>query len=92
MSIKRIRSAVKDGNYQYSNHALEEMDVDGLVEEDVRNTLLHGQIVAELIDDPRGIRFVIQGQELYGSQLIEVVCRFLPSGWMRIITVYALEE
>ena len=92
MSINRIRKAVRDGHYQYTIHALEEMDADDLVEEDVYRALLHGDLVAELTEDPRGIRFVVQGQGMQSLPMIEVVCRFLPSGLLRLITVYALEE
>jgi hypothetical protein len=68
------------------------MDADDLTEEDVRNALLHGAVVATLTDDPRGVRFVVQGNELFGTRTMEVVCRFIPSGLLRIITVYVLEE
>lgn len=92
MSINRIRKAVRDGHYQYTIHALDEMDADDLVEEDVRHALLHGDVVAELTEDPRGVRFVVQGTGMLPLPIIEVVCRFLPSGLLRLITVYALEE
>ena len=68
------------------------MDEDDLTEEDVCHAILKGKLLAELTDDPRGIRFVIQGAAKDESCEIEVVCRFLPSGLMRIITVYASGE
>jgi len=71
-------------------HALEEMDEDGLVEADVRRALLNGELRARLTDDPRGIRFVVRGMS-HGVE-IETVCRFLPSGLLRIITVYVPKE
>lgn len=92
MGIKQIRRAIRNGQYQYTNHALEEMDADDLIEEDIRHAILHGEVVATLTDDPRGTRFVVQGDEQLGVRTIEVVCRFLPSGLLRIITVYVLEE
>lgn len=67
-------------------HALEEMDEDLLTESDVRRALLNCRLRAELADDPRGVRFVVYGYS-YGIE-IEVVCRILPSGMLRIITVY----
>ncbi len=39
-------------------------------------------------DDPRGPRFVVRGLARGHLDEIEVVCRFLPSGRMRIITAY----
>jgi Domain of unknown function (DUF4258) len=92
MDIKRIRRAIRGDQYQFSSHALDEMDEDGLTEADVRFAILHGDVAAELTDDPRGIRFVVCGPLKDRSWMIEVVCRFLPSGLLRIITVYALEE
>lgn len=92
MGIKRIRRAVREDRYQFSSHALEEMDEDSLTEEDIRWVILHGEVVAELIDDPRGIRFVVRGKPRQDDSGVEVVCRFLPSGMLRIITVYVPEE
>lgn len=92
MGIKRIRRAIRGDQYQFTAHALDEMDEDCLTEEDVRYAILHGDVVAELTDDPRGIRFVVCGALKNEDQKIEVVCRFLPSGLLRIITVYAFEE
>jgi hypothetical protein len=90
MSIKRIREAVQQERYEFTMHALEEMDEDGLTEAEVRRALLNGELRARLTDDPRGIRFVVRGTSI--DVEIETVCRFLPSGLMRIITVYVPEE
>ena len=59
---------------------------------DVRDAILHGEISSELTDDPRGTRFVILGNTQDKTVALEVVCRFLPSGLLRIITVYKIEE
>lgn len=92
MVLKRIRRAVREDHYEFTIHALEEMDEDNLVEEDVRHALMHGSLELELTDDPRGARFVVRGRTQNEDFEIEVVCRFLPSGMLRIITVYAIEE
>ena len=92
MSIRRIRRAVREDHYEFTIHALEEMDEDDLTDTDVRQTLLQGRVVARLSDDPRGIRFVVRGTPKDGVAEIEVVCRFLPSSLLRIITAYVLEE
>jgi hypothetical protein len=68
------------------------MDEDSLTEEDIRWVILQGEVVAELTDDPRGNRFVVRGKPRHNDDDIEVVCRFLPSGLLRIITVYVPEE
>jgi hypothetical protein len=92
VSLKRIRQAVRDDRYQFSLHALEEMDEDDLTEEEVGDVLLHGTLRSELTDDPRGVRFVVGGIPANEDAEIEVVCRFLPTGLLRIITVYAVED
>jgi hypothetical protein len=91
MSIRRIRLAVSEGRYSYSVHALEEMDDDGLLESDVHEVMMQGKIVAKLTGDPRGTRFVVRGTTL-NSETVVVVCRFIPLGILRIITVYAAED
>lgn len=56
MSPKRIRPAIREGRFEFTVHALEEMNKDGLDETDLRNAILHGDINAELTDDSRGCR------------------------------------
>ncbi|MHB8877808.1 MAG: DUF4258 domain-containing protein [Myxococcaceae bacterium] len=92
MIIRRIRRCVREGRYEFSVHALEEMDEDDLTEPDARNVLLRGVIVAELTDDPRGARYLVRGTTKGLPEEVAVVCRFLPSGRLRVITVYTLEE
>ncbi len=45
-----------------------------------------------MTDDPRGTRFVVRGTTHHQDREIEVVSRFVPSGVLRIITVYQPEE
>jgi hypothetical protein len=92
MGIRRIRRAIRQGRYEFTIHALEEMDDDALLEEELREVVLRGSLVSELTDDPRGTRFVVQGTPKSREIQVEVVCRFLPSGLMRIITAYELKE
>lgn len=92
MSIRRIRLAVSEGRYSYSVHALEEMDDDGLQESDVNDVMMRGEVVSKLTGDRRGTRFVIRGITVTDQIDVEVVCRFLPTGILRIITVYAVEN
>ena len=92
MSIRRIRLALSEGRYEYSIHALEEMDQDQLVDSEVYEVIMSGKVVAKLTGDPRGTRFVIRGLAAGKGSEVEVVCRFVPSAILRIITVYAVEE
>ena len=68
------------------------MDEDDLSEADVRRVVLGGDIVTELSDNPRGVRYVVRGTLEEQERDVEVVCRFLPEGLLRIITVYEREE
>lgn len=46
----------------------------------------------QLVGDTRGIRFVVRGRLKVEAHDVEVVCRFLQSGILRIITAYRLED
>lgn len=61
MGLKRIRRAIRENRYEFTSHAIEEMDEDELDERDVRHSVLNGEIDSELTDDPRGVRFVVRG-------------------------------
>jgi hypothetical protein len=92
MAARRIRRAIRTDRYEYTAHALDEMDEEDLTEAQVRRVLLRGRVVRALEDDPRGTRFIVCARPQPSAEPIEVVCRFLPSGLLRIITVYAREE
>lgn len=89
-AIRRIRKAVREGQVEFTDHALEEMDNDYLTLADVRTVLLPGKIRDRLEDDPRGARYVVQSA--LEGETVDVVCRFLASGLLRIITVYVVRE
>jgi hypothetical protein len=81
-----LRAAIRSNNYEYSQHALEEMDEDELSDADVREVILRGGIRAELTDDPRGVRYLVKGKS--GSIDVEIIVRFAAEEQVRIITVY----
>ena len=91
MGGRRIRDANRQGRYEFTLHALEEMAADGLNESDVRSILQGGRIIARLDGDSRGERFAVQGAVGQADRGVEIICRFLPSGILRIITAYRLE-
>lgn len=84
--IARLRAALRANNYEYSQHALEEMDEDDLSDADVREAILRGGIRTELTDDPRSIRYLVKGKA--GRIDVEIVVRFVAEDKIRIITVY----
>jgi hypothetical protein len=89
--IREIRERIRTKNYEVTGHAEEEREDDDLSVADLRGAILTGRVVQTLIGDPRGNRYVVRGKAQDGRE-IEVVCRFLASGKLRILTVYALEE
>jgi hypothetical protein len=88
-SLEQIRQAVRDGYYDLTGHALEEMEDDDLVTGDVEHIILTGSLRQKMTKDPRGSRYVVDGRARNGRKA-EVVCRFVPSGRLRIITVYTV--
>ncbi len=86
--IREIRERIRTKNYELTGHAEEEREDDELSIADLQEAILTGRVVQVLTADPRGNRYVVQGKVQDGRE-IEVVCRFLASGKLRIITVYA---
>jgi hypothetical protein len=90
-AIETIRQKVAEQKYIISSHANEEMSDDCLVASDVEQVILTGEVGKRFTKDPRGARYEVVGQALDGRS-VAVVCRLLETGWLRIITAYALEN
>ena len=89
--LESIRQKVVRNFFQITEHAFEEMRKDLLSLVDVKHALRRGKIAQRFTHDPRGIRYRITGPARDGRE-INVICRILDSGELRIITVYATEE
>jgi hypothetical protein len=89
--IREIRERIRTKNYEFTGHAEEEREDDDLSVADLRGAILTGRVVQILTSDLRGNRYVVRGTA-QDEREIEVVCRFLASGKLRILTVYAVEE
>jgi hypothetical protein len=89
-AIERIREAIRRQRYRISSHANEEMSEDDLEAVDVEQIILTGRIARRYTRDPRGTRYEVVGQTTDQRQAT-VVCRFLPSGFLLIVTAYAHE-
>lgn len=91
-TLRTIRYKVRKGLYEFTRHARDEMQADGLSLADVRRVILLGRLKNRQMGDPRGIRFVISGCAHDGRE-VDVICRVLSvSGRVRVITVYAKED
>ena len=88
--IERIREKVRRRQYDMSAHAMEEMVEDGLDIEDVEEAILNGRIARIERDDPRGIKYVVEGTGLVGFIPVGSVGRFTSTGRYLIITAYEI--
>jgi uncharacterized protein DUF4258 len=89
--IERIRQAIRAQRYRISAHANEEMSDDTLEALDIEEIILTGIIALRYTHDPRGTRYEVTGITRDGRRAA-VVCRFLTSGILLIITAYTHEE
>ena len=85
--LQRLRQAVREQNYRISSHANEEMADDLLAAADIENIIFTGKIRRKFTHDQRGSRYEVIGNTADFRQAC-VVCRFLLSGILLIITVY----
>ena len=90
-TIDNLREQIRDQRYVISVHANEEMSNDELIALDVENTILTGRIAKRFTKDPRGARYEVVGQACDGRPVV-VICRILSNGWLRMVTVFALEN
>ena len=87
IDVAYLRAAVLEERYEVSQHAEQGRLNDTLLIQDVENAILSGEIIESYPDDARGPSCLICGTSV--SRLpVHVVVGFLPSGWLRVITVY----
>lgn len=89
--LSRMRQAIDSQTYRISSHANEEMSEDELEAEDIEHIILTGKIARKFTYNSRGTRYEIIGDTTDGRYAY-VVCRFLPSAVLLIITAYAQDE
>lgn len=89
--LDRIRSAVREGRYEVTEHAVEEAEADGFGPLDLVNAVHKGDLVKRFTRDPRGARYKIRGPADDG-RIMYLVCRFNEWREVRIITAYAEEH
>lgn len=73
-------------------HAVEEMAEDDLDIFDIEAAALNGQVVRRGKQDPRGIKYTIQGFALDGERLVGIVGRCHGADRFLIITVYEVNK
>ena len=90
-AIEKLRTLVREERYEISIHANEEMSNDELTSIDVENAVLTGKITKRFTKEVRGTRYQVTGRALDGRPVM-VICRILGNRWLRIVTVFALEN
>ncbi len=90
-TLDRIRQAIHRQMYRISSHANEEMSEDEIEAKDIEGIALTGKILRKFTRGPRGTRYEVTGKTADGRRAA-IICRFLPSGILLIITAYAEEE
>ena len=88
MDIEVLRRKIVSDQFELTQHAKDEAAEDDFDLGDIEQIVLTGKIVRVLSRDKRGVRYVVAGLSREKKEG-EVVCRILPSGTMRIITVYS---
>lgn len=89
--LHRICQAICEQRYRISSHANEEMSEDELEAKDIESIILNGKVIKKFTSDPRGTRYESSGNTTDGRRAY-VVCRFLPSSILLIITAYMERE
>ena len=88
--LRRMRQAIREQRSRISSHANDEMADDFLAAADLEHIILTGEITHKFTHDPRGTRYEVLGHTV-DSRHAYIVCRFLLSGVLLIITAY-IEE
>jgi len=90
--LTRVRAAIRNGIYDMTMHASEEMAEDALDVVDVETSILNGKLVKSEKDDPRGTRHTVHGAGPDRKAQIGTVGRFTETGRYLLITVYKVTE
>ena len=90
--LDRIQTAIRNGEYDMTVHAVEEMAEDQLDLTDVEAAILSSRVVKAEEDHPRGTKYVVHGAGADGITPVGTVGRFTETGRYLIITVYEVTE
>lgn len=85
MDLKIIREKIAKGEYDLSEHAHKERQIEKITVEEIKQAIFKGDIIEEYKDDPRGENCLI------ADKLLHVVCGFRNERLL-IVTVYRPES
>lgn len=85
MEIVPIQQAVREGQLLFTDHAVRQMAKRAIMDTDVQQAIVSGEIIEEYREDKYGPSCLIYGQSNVGRPL-HVLCSAPPH--VRIITAY----
>ena len=85
MPIEPIRQAAQAGELLFTDHAVRQMAKRGIMDTEVSEAILSGQIIEEYPDDKYGPSCLLFGRTQAGRPL-HVQCSFPPQA--RVVTAY----
>lgn len=90
--LAQIREKIRLRQYDMSAHATEEMAEDNLDILDIEQAVLNGRLARVEKDDPRGIKYVIEGVAMDQITPVGVAGRFTGDERYLIVTVYEITD
>lgn len=87
LTLDFIKAEIRQQSYEISLHADEERLADGLLVSQVEFILLHGELIEDYPDDPRGASCLVLGFTPTGMP-VHVVCGKNRAEHLLLITVY----
>jgi hypothetical protein len=86
--LRQMRECVLRGHIIISEHALQRMLERRLGINDVERTIRTGRIIKRQTDEITGkLKYIVRGQP-YALFYVELVTKFTPSKWLKVLTVY----
>ena len=86
--LRRLQSAVAEGRYDLTQHAVEELADDDLDILDLEAAVAAAILLRVQTDDARGARYTVAGPSVDGQRRVGVVGRFADAGRFVVITVF----
>lgn len=90
--IERIREQIRQGQYDMSAHAMDEMAEDDLDIVDIECSILNGKVARIDRDDPRGTKYVVKGVAADELTPVGTAGRFTSIARYLIITAYKVTD
>jgi hypothetical protein len=85
--IDEIRKKIREGHYEYSQHAVDQSVIRMISTREVQEAILHGKIIEDYPDDKYGPSCLIYGKTKNGWP-IHVQCSYPSRLLIKIITAY----